>query len=439
MLTEFIYDGNIIPVLFQENLTPLETLKGDDMNRVLIALVVFLALYLYLPWTSDTVHGYPTCYPTGTTILDPEKACNGYTLFAAVDSISNQKEIVLINMVGNIVHRWNPEASFGYAKPLPNGNLLAFTWIDSLSGPADDLYCGVIEIDWESTIVWEYCNPIHSQLHHDFERLENGNTLLLARKELNAPNISSDPVVNDYIVEIRPQGGVVWRWDTCQHFDEFEFRAEAKQMIFNSGGDWAHTNSIQSLPVNPHSDPAFEEGNILVSQRETNIIFIIDKETGDIVWKIGPDDNLTIGQHDAKMIPDGYPGAGNIIVFDNGGSAGYPAEFRSYSRVLEIDPLTREIAWEYDALRSGREALSFFSPRHSGVQRLPNGNTLICESHTGRFFEVAADGEIVWEYVNPFFTTVKFGSFTVCTNRMYRISRVFQTLLPSVSKSTTTG
>ena len=37
------------------------------------------------------------------------------------------------------------------------------------------------------------------------------------------------------------------------------------------------------------------------------------------------------------------------------------------------------------------------------AQRLPNGNTLVCESSYGRFFEVTQEGEIVWEYVNPFF------------------------------------
>jgi len=43
------------------------------------------------------------------------------------------------------------------------------------------------------------------------------------------------------------------------------------------------------------------------------------------------------------------------------------------------------------------------------AQRLPNGNTLITESSFGRFFEVTKQGEIVWEYVNPFFGKPFFG------------------------------
>ena len=44
----------------------------------------------------------------------------------------------------------------------------------------------------------------------------------------------------------------------------------------------------------------------------------------------------------------------------------------------------------------------FFSSMHSNCQRLPNGNTLICEGMTGRIFEVSAFQTLVWEYVNYF-------------------------------------
>ena len=70
-----------------------------------------------------------------------------------------------------------------------------------------------------------------------------------------------------------------------------------------------------------------------------------------------------------------------------------------FSRAIEVTPATNEIAWKYQ----DRPAWNFFSPRMGNAQRLPNGNTLICASSLGRFFEVTKDGEIVWEYVNPFF------------------------------------
>ena len=101
------------------------------------------------------------------------------------------------------------------------------------------------------------------------------------------------------------------------------------------------------------------------------------------------------------MIPEGLPGEGDILVFDNGGQSGYggsmsaPRYTRSYSRVVEFDPVTLEIVWQYGE-QSGEEY--FFSQDISSAQRLPNGNTLITEGRNGRIFEVTAEKEIVWEF-----------------------------------------
>ena len=111
------------------------------------------------------------------------------------------------------------------------------------------------------------------------------------------------------------------------------------------------------------------------------------------------------GQHDAQIIPKGLPGAGNLLVFDDQGGAGFPpAPLGIYggSRVLEIDPVKKEIVWQYTGAASGRAVWSFFSSFVSSAQRLPNGNTLIDEGMDGRFFQVTPSGDIVWEYVLPF-------------------------------------
>ena len=104
------------------------------------------------------------------------------------------------------------------------------------------------------------------------------------------------------------------------------------------------------------------------------------------------------------MIPPGLPGAGNVLVFDNDGPAGLPQFYQKTfpgSRILEIDPVAREIVWQYDASRSGMPFWAFYSSFISSARRLPNGNTLICEGMHGRFFQVTREGEIVWEFVNP--------------------------------------
>ena len=69
------------------------------------------------------------------------------------------------------------------------------------------------------------------------------------------------------------------------------------------------------------------------------------------------------------------------------------------SRIHEINPKTKEVVWEY----KGSPPYTFHSPFISGMERLANGNTLICEGQWGRLFEVTNAGEIVWDYVSPYF------------------------------------
>ena len=109
---------------------------------------------------------------------------------------------------------------------------------------------------------------------------------------------------------------------------------------------------------------------------------------------------------------------GNILIFDNG--VHRLDDSMPYSRVIEVDPATNEITWKYQ----DKPAWNFFSPRMGNAQRLPNGNTLIDESSFGRFFEVTNGGEIVWEYVNPFFGKPFFGGpSTSQSNQVFRALR----------------
>ena len=70
-----------------------------------------------------------------------------------------------------------------------------------------------------------------------------------------------------------------------------------------------------------------------------NLVVIIDKKTGHIVWSLGPDyparsqqklprpvDQI-VGQHNPHLIAPGLPGEGNLLLFDNEGEGGYPTAF----------------------------------------------------------------------------------------------------------------
>jgi len=156
--------------------------------------------------------------------------------------------------------------------------------------------------------------------------------------------------------------------------------------------DWAHNNTCQIIPPNATYEKEkaaggpirFRPGNIIFSYRSVDIIGVIDRQTGRIVWAWGP--GVLDGQHKPHMLENG-----NILIFDNG-------TLRGYSRVIEVNPLTEEIEWEY----TSDPKRKFFSKYISGAQRLPNGNTLICEGGKAHLFEVTPEGEVVWDFIHPF-------------------------------------
>src|SRR5438105_4194546 len=87
----------------------------------------------------------------------------------------------------------------------------------------------LLELDWDSTILWQYENPA---LHHDFIRLPNGNTLLplwielppeVARQVRGGaplrPKEKRPPLVSDDIVEVDPAGREVARLHLWQALD----------------------------------------------------------------------------------------------------------------------------------------------------------------------------------------------------------------------------
>ena len=136
--------------------------------------------------------------------------------------------------------------------------------------------------------------------------------------------------------------------------------------------------------------------------------------------------------------------AGNILIYDNGGWAGYGAPnpasptgnknaTRDYSRVIEIDPVKMEIVWQCRPMDLGYMqpflADHFYSCYISSAQRLPNGNTFITEGSDGRLFEVTPENEIVWEYHSPYFADKG-----ITTNMVYRAYRYPYDYVPQVEK-----
>jgi len=205
---------------------------------------------------------------------------------------------------------------------------------------------------------------------------------------------------SDCIAEVTPSGAVVWDWKSHDHLDLDGWCRN------DPSSNWIHFNHIQPLPENRWYDAGdlrFKPGNILVSGRSLGFIFIIEKETGEIVWRYYGDYNGGLsGQHSPLMIGKGYPGEGNILVYDNGQSPLRQDMHGGRTYILEINPSSSGIVWAYSGGDGYYRPYRFFSPYGGHCVRLPNGNTLATETMSNRAFEVTMEGEIVWEHVgNP--------------------------------------
>ncbi len=264
-----------------------------------------------------------------------------------------------------------------------------------------------------------------AQQHHDWARLPNGNTAVLANLVHAVPGFKLPQVLDDVVYEVNPAGEVVWSWIASEHLSELGFTPEQLKLVRNADdADYLHVNNLKVIGPNrwyAAGDQRFHPDNLIFDARNANFIAIIERQTGKVVWNLGPNyaanggeqrsrkvprpvDQIS-GQHDAHIIPEGLPGAGNLLVFDNQGQAGYPPAvlpITGGSRVLEIDPIKKEIVWQYSGEDSGGPSWSFRSTHISAARRLPNGNTFIDEGQSGRLFQVTSTGDIVWEYVNPF-------------------------------------
>lgn len=403
--------------------------------------------------------------PTGVIRYNPDKCWNGLTIIPKLPNQSTAKGAALYDMNGNIVQKWEGLYGAFDNKMLPGGSILGTTgyakgfWLNCLD---------LVQLSWDGEVEWKFNNattildintgkniPTAGQ-HHDFQRegspvgyytpdqlpKMNGKTLLNSSLERDLPEFSPVPYLDTLIIEIDETGNVLWSWSLFDHWDQLGMPTVSKILhktytpIMHLTDTYSYAKETYCNNINyvgPNKwydagDERFNPENIITDIRALNISFIIDKKSGDIVWKIGPEFESTVelqkigqivGQHHVHIIPKGLPGEGNVLLYDNGGQAGigspapcaptgYFNATRSYSRVLEINPITLEVVWSYNDEKrefKGPSPRAFenllFSEYCSSADRLPNGNTMITETIHGRVIEVTPDREIVWEFINP--------------------------------------
>ena len=385
----------------------------------------------------------------------------GYTLFSPMPSTTSY----LIDTHGREVHTW--ESPGGHrpglaAYLLDDGDLLrtaniAQQAVGDFSGGGT---AGKIErIGWDGTAEWSWeYSSMDYITHHDIEPMPNGNILAIAwedKMEEEAEQAGRDPAIAsdapggssnvwpDHIIEIEPlsnnQANIVWEWHAWDHLiqdydvtvDNYGVVADHPELLDinfigatgNQAGraDWMHCNGIDYNAV---------LDQILLSCKNTNELYIIDHSTttaeaaghtggnsgkgGDFLYRWGnpqaydsglSSDQQLFGQHDTQWIEQGREGAGDILVFNNGGgrSPSYSSVDVIQSQLVNGNyPLQANGTWGPNAPSwSWDLGPDMYAQSISGAERLPNGNTLVTFGTQGTLYEVDLNGEIVWHYINP--------------------------------------
>ena len=376
---------------------------------------------------------------------------DGYTLFTP--SASNiDVETILMDNDYNFINVWSHDfnpASMPYL--LPDSSIIYPYKVDFPTMAAGGVGGGIQKISWSGDIIWDYTfSDSTYQHHHDIEPLPNGNILILLweKKTASEAYLKGRTTINNAlnqmwstaVLELDPAlGTIVWEWhlwdhliqDTNPEIDNYGVISEHPELFdincgdvgVNAGGpqepngDWMHMNSI-------HYNSSLNQ--IILSSRLQNEFYIIDHTTtteeatshsggdygkgGDILYRWGNPQNYDRGsesdrvlssQHSVNWIPTGYPGEGNIILFnnfhDNNGSGvieiSPPLNNQGEYIVNDGEPFGPfDLEWEY--------ICDIIVPIQGGAFRLPNGNTLITETHNQKIIEVDNAGNSVWEYID---------------------------------------
>jgi len=357
----------------------------------------------------------------------------------------------LIDKNGNVNHTWSSDYFPGESVyMLDNGTILRSIKI-SLSGGGSG--GGVQKITWNNTLIWDF--KFYSETYvstHDIEPLPNGNVLILAyehktRAEAIASGRNPNTIIKDFkpnfIVEVKPtgptSGDIVWEWYVWDHLIQDYDPTKANYGVvgnhpelidINFGksstgidpADWLHCNSID---FNPEFD------QILISSRHFNEIWVIDHSTtteeaaghaggnygkgGDLLYRWGNPLSYRAGnasaqkffeQHDATWITPGYPGEGDILVFNNGNNRP-DGEYTSIDEITLPVNSTGHYYLENGSAYGPEEqtwiyVTNFFANYIGGAQRIKNGNTFICNGPEGKFLEITHEKVIIWGYTNPY-------------------------------------
>ncbi len=361
-------------------------------TRILLGAVFILALFFLfracgrnrLPAVSSKEVLKSLPYAAWVPIGRADAAKSGVITYiegAAADGINlycseGTNLVRFMDMAGEVRHVISPEATINctLARPYKGDDFLLL--VENKK---------IMRISRDSKIRWE----TRGWFHHDFDTDGRGDVYVLMNKLRHVPQVNPGNLIMDNLIVVLTPEGVVK--EELSFLDMvmadpagpiLQWARECKILNETGAGEIFDTNALQIIDRDIAFAPGcvLKKGDILFSMKSLDFIGAVDVQKQRIVWFWGRGE-LDM-QHNPTLLKNG-----NILIFDNG-------RRRKYSRIIELDPKTGKIAWQYKTDPPGQ----FFSPTRGSAQRLANGNTLITESDKGRVFEVTPAGAIVWEF-----------------------------------------
>jgi hypothetical protein len=400
---------------------------------------IFIGMVFFWGLTMNSALAYEaTQGPTGVLQWDREKTDFSFTLYDAGN------KTYLLSPAGDLYYEREWEVG-GNTELLENGHWLRHEPAEGGSIP--DLRWGgesgkVSEYDGDGNLIWTF--PINDEdqiSHHWITRTSRGTTLVMVWERIpyadavaagRDPATLSDSAAGNCYASQNPPGRykcdlwpdailelnssdpanvyVEWEWHAWDHIGtgpleiDINYRFPITKDSHRASADFMHSNRVDFQPDS--ADP--DQGRIILSSRVFGEFFEIEYPSGAIINRWGNPTTYgstdlpeymsngeveLFGQHAAHYIKPGYPGEGNVLLYDNG----WMRPTGGNGRVVEVNPDTGAIEWEFTPNSNT------FTPFVGDVRRLANGNTMMVVSMQGHVIEVTPEKEIVWEFISPIF------------------------------------
>jgi hypothetical protein len=348
-----------------------------------------------LPWYFKRVGE-----PSPPAISNTGKAYEGLNL---VVQIATGKKLMakVMDMDGKTLHVWDldwfriwPDATHLPDQDLPKSP--PGTLVDSAiiveNGDIVFTYAGLglVRLDRQGKVVWR----LPRKTHHTIKRGDNGNLWVCGlqehvKRDPRFPN-RVPPFDEETIMEVTPDGKVAQEWSVEDILRKngltgllYLGTLANKSTQVPAMADILHLNEVEPFPARL-KEAFFKKGDILVSLRNANTVFVFNRETQKIKF-------ISTGKFIRQHAPDFIDG-NRFSVFDNN----LTEEKNPKSRILIVSAPDDTVTTYYE----GTQEHPFYTVAYGSHQWLPNGDLLITESLRGRAFEITPRGDIVWQYVN---------------------------------------